>query len=127
MTRPPLHRTVRRKVLLLALSASAPASWLLLFASYVLRARLALGRWPTPYHPDPHALGFHIHQALVVLAWPLSLVLALVGFVTGWLPSRTSVPWRWAAALSILSVASTAGLIAIARVNPGYLFAWFMD
>ena len=52
----------------------APAGYLMLFYSFVLRARLALGIWPKPYQPDPKDLGFGVHYAAVLLGLPLWMV-----------------------------------------------------
>ena len=55
-----------------------PAGYLILFYSFVLRARLALGYWPQPYQPDPKDLGFGIHYAVVLLGLPLWMVSPIV-------------------------------------------------
>ena len=55
--------------------------WFAAFWLFVLRARLALGRWPFPYDPDPKDLGFFIHYYFLVLgfAWvPASIITLLV-------------------------------------------------
>ena len=52
----------------------APAAYLMLFYSFVLRARLALGTWPQPYQPDPKDLGFGVHYAAVLVGLPLWMV-----------------------------------------------------
>ena len=67
-------RLARLNSPLLWLICLAPAGYLALFYSFVLRARLALGTWPLPYQPDPKALGFDIHYAAVLLALPLWMV-----------------------------------------------------
>ena len=51
-----------------------PAGYLILFYSFVLRARLALGHWPQLYQPDPKDLDFGIHYAAVLLGLPLWMV-----------------------------------------------------
>lgn len=106
---------------------SSPLSWLALFASYVLRARWALGRWPLPARPDPYELGFHLHHLLVVLGFPLALALVLTGCAAAWLSVRDRRSLGVAAALSALGGSSVALTIGLARANPWYLFAWFMD
>jgi hypothetical protein len=80
----------RREDVLLLLLASAPLSWLMLFGSYVLRARLALG-WPLPYQPDPYELGFHLHYLAIALCFPLCMLMALAGVVAAWLPRAGGV------------------------------------
>jgi hypothetical protein len=37
--------------------AAYPLAWLALLYAFVVRARLHLGHWPTPYQPDPKDLG----------------------------------------------------------------------
>ena len=66
-----------------------------MFYSVVLRARVALGRWPTPNNPDPKALGYVFHAAVIDLSFlvavtsPIYLGLAVyvIGFLASfWLP-----------------------------------------
>ena len=46
---------------LLLAGAVYPLLWLNAFALFVIRARLILGRWPSPYNPDPKDLGMDLH------------------------------------------------------------------
>lgn len=58
-----------------------PGLWFIIFYSFVLRARIALGQWPRPYHPDPSRLGFSLHDYSVFLCFilaSLSLVLMVL-------------------------------------------------
>ncbi len=48
--------------LLLIIYTLFPVLFLILFLSYILRARLYLGYWPTPYHPDPKSMNFYFHH-----------------------------------------------------------------
>lgn len=54
--------------------AAAPAAWLVLFGLFILRARLTIGRWPTPSVPDPKDLGFDLHHAAIVVGVPFIFV-----------------------------------------------------
>lgn len=47
--------------------AASPMLWLVLFYSFVCRARLQLGVWPRPYQPDPKNIGFELHHLAVYL------------------------------------------------------------
>jgi hypothetical protein len=55
----------------------APWLTLALFLAYLLRARIALGYWPEPYHPDPKELGFVVHRWAVFIAWVWEFAAAL--------------------------------------------------
>ena len=44
-----------------------PLLWMATFELFVLRAYLAIGRWPYYGHPDPKDLGFDIHHTLIWL------------------------------------------------------------
>jgi hypothetical protein len=101
---------------------------LLLFWSFVLRARIALGRMPVPYEPDPKALGFDVHHGLVWLAAAASscspaLWLAIAGLLLALgrgsrralLPSGAAVTVAWLA------------WRLYHRLDPGDLATWFLD
>jgi hypothetical protein len=104
--------------------ALSPMAWLLVFALFVLRARLALGRWPLPYRPDPKDLGFDYHYALVVAGMPLicASVLSAVAFTA--LVGRPAGR-RWA--IPLVGVASLAAIVLLAQIDPGHLFTWLGD
>ena len=55
-----------------------PLAWALAFSAFVLRARLALGRWPAPNRPDPADPGFGVHQMALLLGEPGLFVLPFV-------------------------------------------------
>ncbi len=42
-----------------------PLAFIVFFYSYVIRARLALNRWPMYNYPDPKSLGFDEHYDFV--------------------------------------------------------------
>ena len=52
----------------------APALWLLVFYSLVLRVRLELGYWPQPGNPDPMMLDFAGYQAAIYFCTAFALV-----------------------------------------------------
>jgi hypothetical protein len=110
------------------LAAASPWAWLALFGSFVLRARLALGRWPSPYQPDPKDLGFDIHYMsteiglCVVAAAPvLACVLILYALFRG----RTREVRYGLGALVLAGGWIT--LVLLARFDPGRFIEWFAD
>jgi hypothetical protein len=108
------------------LLAVYPLGWLGLFYSFVLRARVTLRFWPTPYRPDPQELGFTLHHlainlGMVVLPVAVLSVLALVLLV----PSSINGRRNWSAL--ILAVVSLGLAITLARLDPGHYFEWFAD
>jgi hypothetical protein len=108
------------------LLAVYPLGWLGLFYSFVLRARVTLGFWPTPYRPDPQELGFTLHHlaidlGMVVLPVAVLSVLALVLLV----PSLAKGRRNWSAL--VLAVVSLGLAIALAQLDPGHYFEWFAD
>ena len=104
--------------------AAAPALWLLLFAAFILRARLALGRWPLPYSPDPKALGYDAHYYAVVGGIPVLFAVAITLIALApMLARRPNERWM----LPIAAVTGVAGVILLAQVDPGGLFTWLGD
>ena len=117
------------RVLRAALVASAvvPAGWVAAFYAFVLRARLQLGDWPRPYQPDPKALGFHVHHALLWLGLvPCALApyVWLAAALIGW---RSAVPRR----VILLSGAGLAAcetlFLGLSYLDPGAFAEWFAD
>jgi hypothetical protein len=104
--------------------ASAPVVWLLLFGLFILRAHVALGRWPAPNQPDPKDLGFDLHHAAIVAGIPLVVTaLLFVAALTLLMHARSTRKW-------LIPVAALAGFVAmvvLARTDPGYLFTWLGD
>ena len=108
--------------------ALAPIVWLVSFWHFALRARWALGRWPTPYNPDPKDLGFDLHYTALLIGipgiWAATIALLLVVAL-----NYRSI--RAAGARPLLAVATALGscalLIGLARLDPGQFFYWFGD
>jgi len=108
--------------------ALAPIVWLFSFWHFALRARWALGRWPTPYNPDPNDLGFDFHYTALLIGvpgiWAATIALLFVVAI-----NYRSV--RAAGARPLLAVATALGscalLIGLARLDPGQFFYWFGD
>ena len=119
-----LDRSLRRVVWGLAL---APTASLLLFYSFVLRARVALGRWPSVYNPDPKDLGF-LHYLVVfysllaaLLSVPLLIVVALVAWYR-----QPKMGWQLGFAFAFC-VGVLVGSMYLYRLDPGAFSEWFMD
>lgn len=107
---------------LIWIAALGPLAWLLTFAAFALRARLALGRWPTPYRPDPKDLGFDVHYLAVVLGLLVALS-AAYGLLVA------TLVWR-RRELLVATATAVAGVLiaaAIARADPLQLVTWFLD
>ena len=104
--------------------AAVPAVWLFLFGLFLLRARAVLGRWPEPYHPDPRDLGFVFHHAVLIAGMPLMFAATVsVVVMTVLTRDRSTRSW-W------IPIAALGGLmvtIALARVDPGFVFTWLGD
>lgn len=115
----------RLRTLVVWLICLAPAGYLILFYSFLLRARLALGTWPLPYQPDPKALGFDIHHAAVLLALPLWMaspmaVLLLVALQPTFGRRKIALPVMVFGLLYLL-------VWLVLRMDPGWFMVWFMD
>jgi len=106
--------------------ASYPLLWLALFYCFVLRARLKLGYWPEPYHPDPKRLGFDLHQ--LVLFWGIMAipVVAFMAFGSALIGSSENRRGRLLFTLALL-VLVAGGWYLLVRLDPGRFFAWFLD
>ncbi len=121
---PRVDRILRRIVWGLALT---PTASLVLFWSFVLRARIVLGRWPTPYNPDPKDIGYW-HYVVVfygIIAALLSVPLLLAAAaVAGY--RRPKAWWRLVLAL-LLCLGVLAGSIVLYRLDPGGFSEWLAD
>lgn len=111
-----------------AIAGAVPIAGLILFYSFVVRARLALGFWPSPYQPDPKDLGFPLHYNVAMCALGLILTspagflpLAIRG-LSSWDTIGRAVVIRAAAFLVVFS-ASIGLLIA----DPGRFLEWLLD
>lgn len=104
--------------------AATPAAWLLLFGLLLVRARVALGRWPQPYQPDPKDLPFDIHYTVTIagvpLVWAAVLSVTALTLLNGRRGER-----RWP--IPLVALAGLAALIVLARIDPGGTFTWLGD
>lgn len=117
-------KTFRSVLRLLCL---VPISWVALFFSFVLRARHALGRWPSYDHPDPKQLGFGWHHLIIWLTINLvlaSFCLAPVFLVIGIARLRSRFHQWVSLSLFVLGVIL---ILVILFVDPGGFLDWFAD
>jgi hypothetical protein len=118
---------VRTRTLVWTLAA-APLLWAIAFWSFVVRARLALGYWPYPYHPDPKELGFPVHYVVVVAGMPLTFTAVAMAIILAVVFYRTLQLDRGRPALAaIVAICGVACLLIWARTDPGRFLAWFGD
>ncbi|MEM7306303.1 MAG: hypothetical protein AAF682_06520 [Planctomycetota bacterium] len=100
---------------------------LLVGATFVLRARIALGEWPQLYRPDPAELGFDLHHLAWILAlnalwlsplWTLA-VLAVRRVLHG--ARYRQLP------VAALSLVLWCACLALLVADPGSFVAWTLD
>ena len=104
-----------------------PTSFLVAFSSFVVRARIELGRWPTPMQPDPKSLPFadthmdwvfwlFVFTICCFVPWLLMLI-----FRKQWIPQTRFFPTIIVLCLPWLLVAVDFFL------DPGGYVEWFLD
>jgi hypothetical protein len=100
---------------------------IVLFYGFVLRARLALGRWPVYSHPDPKDLGFPIFYTIVMLGGFVTfltpLFAALLLAVAKWL----GVPRHHLVVSAVIFGACYLSGVVLCAVDPGKFGDWFLD
>ena len=104
-----------------------PTGAIALFYAFVGRAYLALGVWPSPYHPDPKDLAFDLHHLAVSVSVPVVMASAVVlGGAFVWLWRNRSPKSRLGgmAAGYLVTLVAWFGLMVL---DPGNYFYWFMD
>jgi hypothetical protein len=108
------------------LLAAFPIAFLVLFFTYVLRARLHLGYWPSYNHPDPKQLGWRVQHGLLwlgLLNFPYAAGLAVVLAIIGRVRTRDFPVW----AIICTAVLGSAAVIVLGRMDPGGFMDWFCD
>ena len=122
------HEKLRRNVDgLLVIYSLVPLSLLLVFYSFVVRARIELGHWPMPYTPDPKDLSFaREHMDLVFWLFTISVCCFLPWLLLAQFRIRL-VPNSIFRPVSIL-VALPWILVPLAVVTDfGDYVTWFLD
>ena len=107
--------------------ALTPLASVALFYSYVVRARVALGRWPLPYRPDPKDLGFDLHRGLVAagidVVFAAAVPTALFAVVVYFMPSQRRRVWAFA----VLYLVLLAAWFLLLWTDPGRFVEWYFD
>ena len=122
---------IRRKLNLAVLLAHIPTATvivqLVLFYGFVLRARLALGRWPEPYRPDPKELNFQFHYGVVTLGGMVTGLMPLLAIVLLAAANALGLPRKRLFAAAVVFGACYLGGVALCVVDPGAFGDWFLD
>lgn len=116
-----------RPEILWSLLCQLPAGGLVLFYSFVLRARFELQQWPAPYRPDPKDLAFPLHHGAVWLSFPV-VVASLVTFLVVVLARGRRYGHLWKSRIFAAGyVLTLAAWFLILRTDPGHFVEWFVD
>jgi len=108
-------------------AATVPLVILLGFITYVIRARLAIGYWPSYSRPESWSMGFTTHYAIlrpwfhVFPFWLLPFPIALYNAGL-WAIFRRFPKWSFMA-LALSSILVYAWL----WTDPGKFLDWFLD
>ena len=109
------------------LLASVPALWLLVVFTFVLRARVWIGRWPRPYDPDPVAVGFwHYHSLQLGMPLMFAAAAGLLLLVTPTFGGCGRIDKSRLAPLALFGAGMGAALW-LGRADPWSLFTWLGD
>lgn len=109
------------------LSVLLPLAALIAFYGFVLRARLALGYWPHPYHPDPKDLGFVAHTYVLAVTWGLTLFLSPCGILVFGLLRGDALSSRRVVVLNVIYGILICLCISFVVFDPGRFVEWFAD
>ena len=112
----------------LGLYSLVPLGLLVALYSFVIRARLELGRWPTPMQPDPKSLSFptvDTHMETIFWLGVASLACFIPWLLTVYIRKQV-IPTTRTFWLSLL-VAPWFLLLTILVFDPGRYVTWFLD
>ena len=104
-----------------------PTGTIALFYAFVVRAYLALGYWPSPYHPDPKDLAFDLHHLVVSVSAPAVTASAVIlggAFVLLW---RNQSPKSRLGVMAAGYLVTLLAWFGVSWLDPGNYFCWFMD
>jgi hypothetical protein len=111
--------------------AHGPAATILvqlaLFYGFVVRTRLALGRWPEPYRPDPKELDFPVHYSVVALGGFLTVLTPLLAVLLFAAAKVLGLPRNRRLAAAVIFVVCYLGVVVLCLVDPGAFGEWFLD
>lgn len=121
---PPAPEPPREDPLLWSVSG-LPFLWIAVFYAFVFRAWMTLGELPGGRGPGPDALGFDLHQLLLVSAlrygpWCLLGLAGMALLLAGTAEGRRSI----AGPLALLVTGCLSALLVL-RVDPGGFVRWF--
>lgn len=113
--------------LLALLPSSVVVAEALLFSSFVLRARVALGAWPRSSSPSPNQLGFDLHRTLVWVGFALAVFMPFASLSASQLAIRLGMPRHHAASITVVFLALYLGGVALCFGDPGGFCRWFLS
>lgn len=102
--------------------ASIPLIWCAGIVLFAARARMALGYWPSPSHPDPKLLGFANHYGLLEIGMFASVAALPLLMVGGALSGRAERSRAWG-----LFFAGWALILALTFLPPVNFVMWYLD
>lgn len=99
-----------------------------MFYSFVMRAYFALGRFPSPYKPDPKDFDFYFHMWFILLS-TLLVFSALVPWVyaTSVIRREQVVSKKFVIANIIIYVTTLLLFFSVLVFDPGRYIEWFLD
>lgn len=105
-----------------------PWLWITGLIALALRARIFLGHWPTPAHPDPKSLPFELHYMTLwfgfyLVAWLLPILVAFYLLNAAFFKRKFNrLPlWTFSSGWSVIAV------LFFAPHTTSNWVAWFLD
>jgi hypothetical protein len=113
--------------LMLVIYSFVPMALLVAFYSFVVRARLELGRWPVPMRPDPKSLPFaRDHMDAVFWLFVFSLCCFAPWMLMACFRKQLIPETRFFPTLTLFALPWL--LLAVAcLLDPGRFVEWFLD
>ncbi len=102
-----------------------PAIGLIIFWSFLIRARNYLGNWPYPYHPDPKSLPFDLHHYIAFVTLML-IPFSIIPWLIIYLPKKFLFPKTKWFSLILHAVPWIITLLYF-FTDPGNFIEWFFD
>jgi len=104
-----------------------PLSWFVFLYAYVVRSRLVLGYWPSPYNPDPKsliALEYHYNAVWIVGLMAFKSIPVYLGFaiLSKWLRPDARIGTRMII-FTLIWVLTFVWFV----VDPGRFIEWYFD